>query len=69
MSARCHAAGSVMPGSELESMRVERWWGHGSFRFESASRLVRNTYSETVEDVVPDVQGSLVSGLVEEDND
>lgn len=50
-------------------MHALRLWDHGYLDFESDPNLAYDTYGDTVNDVVPIVTGSSVSGLFENDDD
>lgn len=69
MLARRDAAGNAIHGSDVKPMHALHWRGHGSLGSKSASTVVRDTYGDTVDDVLPIVAGSSVSSFVEDDDD
>lgn len=62
-------AGHVIPGIEVESMRLGHCRDHGSPWFGSPCTTARNTYEHTVDDIVPLFAGSSMSIFVEDDDD
>lgn len=65
---RVRFRGNAIPGSEVESLCALHWRGRGSIGLESASTSFGETYGGTVDDPAPVLPGSLVCGIVENDD-